>query len=391
MKKIIFVDDDQNILRGLRRVLRFLNGEWEVFYAASGREALSILGEYDIDIIVSDYRMPEMNGYELLTQVQKEYPQVVRAMLTGQPDKETYTDSIQTCHYFLWKPLNIDEFKLLLTKLTQLDSLIENPYLKKRLCGMTSLPTLPEVYRNLVRLLSDPDGDYEAIVAMIHNDVALSAQVLKIVNSSCYGLIRKIALLDEAVQYIGVNTLRSMVLAHHIFQEGLPVAENFNMHELWQHSLLTAQFSEALVGDCNDKNLEAMASFGGLLHDVGKLILVHSFPESYAKIEQLVVDDGCDQLEAEVRILGANHATIGAYLLSLWGLPEAIVLSALNHHQQQCPSSELESGAVEAVWHANRIANGKIDQSDECLSHLQQNQKYCGLLKRTCLGGADVH
>lgn len=387
MNKILFVDDDQNILRGLRRVLRVLNGEWEMSYAGSGQEALQLLAQQDFDIVVSDYRMPEMNGYELLSCIHQDYPQIIRIMLTGQPDKETYTDSISICHYFLWKPLSIEDFKPLLLRLRRLDGLIANIELRKILGGLTALPTLPEVYLNLTRLLSDPDADNAAIVAMIRDDVSLSIQVLKAVNSSCYGLMRKITVIEEAICYIGLNTLRSMVLMHHIFRSDSVEKNNVAMQELWHHSLCTAHIAEALVASSGDRDVAAMASFSGLLHDIGKLILAYCLPEQYERIAKISAENNIDMNTAEIAVLGADHAEIGAYLMLLWGLPEQIIETVYRHHHSECPASDVESGIAAAVWHANRISNGIIDQSMEEFNLLQQD-KYINMLNN-CFGGTD--
>jgi len=364
MKTILFVDDDPNLLRGLKRGLHSLRNQWQMLYADSGKEALSLLETTTIDILVSDYRMPEMNGYELLQQCRKKHPHIIRVMLTGQPDRETYAESISLCHYFLWKPLDIVAFTQLLDRLTKLDSILTNEPLKRLIHGLTTLPTLPGTYHQLVALLDDPDADFNNLVGLIRDDAVLTLQILKLVNSSAIGLVRHISDLQEAVNYLGLNTLRSLVLAHHIFSSFTPeLTLEFKLEDLWKHSCATARIAEALVKDHNDNYMAAHASFGGLLHDIGKLILTCCLPEVSRDINRCQLAENLTCVEAELKVLGISHAAVGAYLANLWGLPHPVVEAIYLHHQDNIDDFQGLSKIAHAVWHANRISHGNLEPS----------------------------
>ncbi len=366
MKTLLFVDDDPNLLRGLKRGLHSLRNQWHMIYAESGKQALEMMASSPVDVLVSDYRMPEMNGYELLHQVRLRHPEVIRIMLTGQPDRETYAESINLCHYFLWKPLDISAFTQLLARLCKLDEMLSNDKLKQLLHGLTSLPTLPETYRQLTALLDDPESDFVGIVNLIRDDAVLTLQILKLVNSSVIGLVRHISALEEAVQYLGINTLRSLVLAHHIFSSfSQHHTHEFKLEELWQHSCCTARMAEALIRKHNDNYLSAHASFGGLLHDIGKLVLTHCLPDTYRDISKKQLADNLTSLEAEIQLLGVSHAALGAYLANLWGLPHPVVEAIYLHHLENISEFQGLSEIATAVWHANRISRGEFDHSQE--------------------------
>jgi len=366
MKSLLFVDDDPNLLRGLKRGLHSLRSEWNISTADTGKEALELMLTSPTDVIISDYRMPGMNGYELLSQTQKRHPETIRIMLTGQPDRETYADLISLCHYFLWKPLDIIAFTQLLNRLKQLDSILSDQKLQRILHGLSSLPTLPETYRQLTALLDDPDSDLKSIVDLVKDDAALTLQILKLVNSSAIGLVRQIKSLEEAVQYLSLNTLRSLVLGHHIFccfsQQSIC---EFNLEDLWLHSFTTAQIAEALVQRHKDCYLSAHASFAGLLHDVGKLVLSYCVPDTSRDIYRLQRTKKISNLEAEIQIINSSHAAVGAYLANLWGLPHPVVEAIFLHHVEDISDFYGQSEITKAVWHANRIARGQLEGSME--------------------------
>ncbi len=361
MEKILFVDDDPALLKGLKRGLYAERKDWQMTFVENARQALELLARESYDIIVTDFRMPGMSGYELLTEISQRYPKMIRIILTGQPDMQSYADSINVCHYFLWKPLDISMMSALLQRFRTLHDILADDRLEEVINGLSALPTLPDVYVRLTALLNDPEGAVGEIADLIREDASLTMQVLKMVNSSFFGLVRTISTLDEALKFIGLNTLRSLILAHKIYALDDVRYTNLNgpLQHLWQHSIQTAQLSEGLVRGRDDRPFEAYASIAGILHDVGRYLIMTQMYDSWKEIQAR----GGDYLKAEYEVLGVSHAEIGAYLASLWGLPLAIVESIYFHHG---PRPETCSGLqtiASAVWHANRISHGERSES----------------------------
>ena len=382
MNKILFVDDDPNLLRGLRRGLRPLNKEWEMFFVGSGAEALEFLLDTQVNIVVSDYRMPEMNGFELFSRIRHDYPAIVRVILTGQPDMATYAETISVCHYFLWKPIDLEVLKPLLQRIKILDTILNDGNLKRLLCGLTTLPTLPDAYLRLTQCLNDPEIDTRSIVKIVKEDMSLMMQILKLVNSASFGLVRKINNLDEAIQYLGLNTLRSLVLAHKIFSiTTLEENTEFGLQDLWQHSLCVSRLADALKRhDSHEKTMVAYAAIGGLLHDIGKLVMAHCLPEEYRQVHALVAEQQISYSEAECQVLGADHAAIGGYLAALWGLPYPIVEAISLHDKEPFVDLDDLAGISTVVWHANQICQGNVSGSEEQWQLLRKNPEISILL-----------
>ncbi len=103
MKKILFVDDEPQLLRSIKRGLYTETDVWQMFFAGSAREALQLMDDEPVDVLVTDFRMPETSGLELLAQVEYRHPHTIRVMLTGQPGKMEYSQTVNLCHYFFWK------------------------------------------------------------------------------------------------------------------------------------------------------------------------------------------------------------------------------------------------------------------------------------------------
>jgi HD-like signal output (HDOD) protein/ActR/RegA family two-component response regulator len=365
-KTILFVDDEPNILSGLRRMLYPLLKDWNMLFVESGANALEILEQSDVNVLVSDMRMPGMNGFELLQTVRKRFPRVIRVMLTGQPDKNVYCEVMAISHYFLWKPAKYDDLKVLFDSIRDLGVSLHDKKLIQLIGGISSLPSLPPLFDRLMELIESQETNITQIAAVINEDIAMAAQILKLVNSAFFSLSRRIETIQEAVAYLGLDILRQLVLAQHLFAQCSKQERiTFKLDELWQHSLCTATLAKAIAESDNASvAIGNSAYLAGLLHEIGKLILIRHLPDIYKEILQEVQQQGRSQVQAESERLGTNHAIIGGYLASLWGLPHPITEAmSLYHDTLLSPEICKMSPVLEAVWHANRVCRGDCSQS----------------------------
>ena len=177
-KTIVFVDDEPNILNGLRRMLYPLQKDWNMLFVEGGAKALEILAQSDVNVVVSDMRMPGMNGFELLQTVRKRFPNVIRVMLTGQPDKDVYCEVMAISHYFLWKPAKFEELQMLFDSIRNLDISLHDNKLLHLIGGITSLPSLPPLFDRLMELIENQETNITQIAAVINEDIAMAAQIL---------------------------------------------------------------------------------------------------------------------------------------------------------------------------------------------------------------------
>jgi putative nucleotidyltransferase with HDIG domain len=356
-KKVLFVDDEKNILRGIQRMLYSMRSEWHMFFANSGKEAISILEEHDMDIVVTDMRMPEMDGNQLLDYVRAHFPHISRIILSGYSDKETILCSARTAHQFLAKPCDPHTLIQAIRKSYSLHDLINNKDVIQMISQIDRLPSLPKVYSELQGEINSNRVSLKRIGDLIAQDVAMSSKVLQLVNSAFFSSSKRITSPQQAAVILGVDTLKSLVLYIHIFKQFKNWA-HYPLETLMEHSVKTGELANKIAySEFQDKALANEAFTAGLLHDVGKLILLQ-IPNYYRDIENLMFQSGCSYTEAEYELFGTSHAEVGAHLLSQWGIPNSIVEVVAFHHQLS-DLDHIQSSLVAITHVADVLANSK--------------------------------
>jgi putative nucleotidyltransferase with HDIG domain len=364
-RRILFVDDEPMVLKGLQRSLRKMRSEWEMRFSTSSKEALEILSAEPIDVIVSDLRMPQMDGAQLLSEVRRLHPQVVRIILSGQVEQETTFKSVQLAHQSLSKPCDVDILKQTLNELFGFRNLLEDESIKRIVSQTETLPSLPAIYTQVINELHSPDPSVKKISDIIATDLAMTAKILQVVNSAFFGLVRKINNPKEAVMLLGTETIKALVLSVKIFSEfNQKNYAWFNFDELFNHSMSVSIFAQSISKEERlDQYLVNNALMAGMFHDLGKLILVTNFQEPYQKILSEARLNGKNLWELEKDRFGTSHAEIGAYLMGLWGLDYPVIEAIAYHH---CPGKSLASstGLLTAVHFGDAYDRLKMDEDD---------------------------
>jgi putative nucleotidyltransferase with HDIG domain len=349
MKRVLFVDDEPKLLDGLRRMLRVMRNDWEMEFAADGQEALAILDAKPFNVVVTDMRMPGMDGTELLNKIKDLHPQVVRIVLSGHSEKEMVLKTVGLAHQYLSKPCDADSLKATIARACSLRNLMDDEGLIQAVSEIRSLPSLPSLYSEVMKEMASPGGSLNRVGEIISRDTGMSAKILQLVNSAFFGLPTRISNPVRAVNLLGLETVKALVLSVKIFSEFSRAGSNYcRIDELWKHSISTALYARDIAREekrSQDKIDDAFMA--GLLHDVGKLILLDKFPEKCQKILELADSEKCHAWEAEQRLIGTTHARIGAYLLGIWGLSESIVETVAYHHSpHECVEANLTLATV---------------------------------------------
>lgn len=364
-RRIIFVDDEPMVLKGLQRTLRKMRGEWEMTFTSSSKEALDILGTGSFDVIVSDLRMPEMDGMQLLAEVKSKHPQVVRIILSGQVEQESTFKSVQVAHQSLSKPCDADILKHTLNKLFGLRNLLEDESIKRIVSQTETLPSLPEVYTDVISELQSSDPSVQKVAEIISADLAMTAKILQVVNSAFFGLVRKINNPREAVMLLGTETIKALVLSVKIFSQfNHKKFAWFNFDELFNHSMSVSMFAQTISKQEHlDQTLVNNSLMAGMFHDLGKLILVANFQEPYQKVLTEAGKTRQNLWDLEIEQFGTSHAEIGAYLMGLWGL-EYPVIEAIAFHHRPGKSLSNSTGLLTAVHFGDAFDRLKKDPND---------------------------
>lgn len=329
-KRILFVDDDPLVIEGLRRMLRSMRKEWDMYFEQNAVEALKLMETKSFEVVVSDMRMPGMNGAEFLNVVMKRFPRTIRFILSGYADDSLILKCIGSTHQFLSKPCDPELLKHSVNRATALDIHLKDPKLRKLISQIDHLPSMPSLYLSMVEVLQDPEAPIKRVSQIISQDIGMSSRILNLVNSAFFGLSREISDIHEAVAYIGLDIIKSLVLSMNLFSRFEDTGcKSFNVELVWHHSLRAANAARAIALYEHAPAHVINESFvAGLLHNCGKLILAKSFPEKYEKV--IAAGPG-KILWAEKLTFKATYGDVGAYLLGLWGLPVPIVEAVALH------------------------------------------------------------
>ncbi len=335
MKRILFVDDEPRVLRGLERSFYRMRDAWEMVFVEDGRSALELMAARSFDVVVTDMRMPGMNGSELLARVMELHPQTVRLVLSGHADGQLIHSCVGTAHQFLSKPCDPDALARVIDRATTMVETLHSGPLRRLLSRLQLLPSIPSLYLEVLEKAKDPEAPLDDIAKIIARDIGMSAKVLKLVNSAFFGIGRAVSDLPTAISYLGIDTIRSLVLGLPTFSRfgavGIP---GFSMDELWIHSLQTASAAKAISrAEGAGSDLQEASFAAGLLHDTGKLVLAYNLPEDFSAVLSLARRENIPFMDAERRIFQATHAEVGGYLLGLWGLPAPLVEAIALHHE----------------------------------------------------------
>lgn len=331
MKNILFVDDEQRILDGLRASLRRQRTRWNMVFAPGGEQALAELEKTDFDVIVTDMRMPKVDGAALLRHVQQHCPQMVRIVLSGFAEEEAILRTLPVAHQFLNKPCDATTLENVIERACNIQLLLEKPEIRAAVGNIESLPALPKHYNELNKVIADEHASLQDIAAIIERDIGMSAKLLQIVNSAFFGISRKLASICDTIGYLGLHVIKNLVLSVEIFRtfEDKELASEISLDSLHRHSLLVARIARRLMDD-PEAGKDAFAA--AILHDVGELVLAAFLPEVITASIEKAKQEELPLYVAEKKLHGFSHADVGAYLLGQWGLPYPLIEAVAFHH-----------------------------------------------------------
>jgi HD-like signal output (HDOD) protein/ActR/RegA family two-component response regulator len=335
VKRLLFVDDEPQILQGLQAVLYTRRKEWQMHFAAGAAQAIELMRECHFDVLVTDLRMPRVDGATLVARIRSDSPDTICIVLSAYADEDQSHRLVSLAHRYLSKPCDPKQLEECIDRCLATQSLIQSAGLRVKLGAVGALPSMPGTFAALQCALTDPNVDSSKVAAIIQKDPAISAKVLQVCNSAFFRLPRRVASIQQAVSYLGLSTVRSMVLSAELFRPGKALSLGLDLEQMQRHALSVAAIARSLAAD----NPWAEDAFlAGLLHDIGLLLLAR--PDQGGMRRGLEASTaGMTLLEAELQ-MGISHGVAGGYLLGLWGLPYEIVETVAHH---EIPAQEAHS------------------------------------------------
>ncbi len=343
MKRILFVDDEPHVLSGLADMLRRERKQWDMVFASGATAAIAEFEKEPFDVVVSDMRMPGIDGAELLQLVRAKYPSAARLILSGQCDRAAILRALPVAQQFLSKPVDSTVIRASIARILSLRERLEDEGVRRIVGHLDRLPSFPDTYWNLTRVMGDESASIKDVARVVERDPALSAKLLQLANSAYFGSARAVTSIQGAVSYLGVEILRSLTLSAHVFAsiESSPRVSEL-LGGLQKRSFDTAQLSKLVV---EDPRRAEDAFTAALVHDVGMIVLAANFPDEVAQSIARAHSTGRSFVAVEEEQFGASHTDLGAYLLGLWGLPFSIVETVAHHHEPR----RVQEGPVDVL------------------------------------------
>jgi len=336
-QRVLFVDDEAAILEGLRSVLRPQRREWEMVFAHGGPAGLAEVERSKFDVVVTDMRMPIIDGAGLLARVRALQPHAVRLVLSGDTDPQTALKSVFAAHQFLAKPCDPERLRSVVKRCCELNELLAADELKSLAGDVSVLPSAPTTYLSISKALANPKSNVTDVAHLVEREPSLCAKVLQVVNSAFFGLPRAVSSISQAATFLGTLAIRDLALAMETVAKlpagrALPAGsyQAFQLNALAVGLLARRWFR-------SDRRRADDAFVAGMLRDMGHLVL--------ATREH--VDDGAME----------QHAALSAYLLGLWGIPHS-VLEAVAFHEHP---ERVEHEALE-VMDVVHLCDGVVSQ-----------------------------
>lgn len=328
---VLFVDDEPAVLDGLALRLRSMRSEWNMTFTSSAEQAMRCLSEGKYDVIVTDFHMPGTDGPTLLGMVRDAYPHIVRVVFSGHTDQTLLERALPVAHECLTKPTTTETLKAVVQRARTQQTLLKNEAMRGVVGRIERLPALPQTTMRISQAIDDPEASIRDVAQLIEQDMGLTAYLLKLVNSPYFAPTKPLESARDAVAYLGLEHVKSLVLSVQLFDSFKQTSGDVRaLLELQQHSLQVAELAGSLME--SRKALQGTLA-AAMLHDVGLMVFATSFRDLDREIVAYGRQHRVSRFHAELAVCGFTHAELGAHLLSLWGLPQSLIETVLYHHE----------------------------------------------------------
>lgn len=356
---VLFVDDEPEVLNGLRVSLRRERHSYRFLFASGADDAISIMEREPVDMVVSDMRMPDRNGADLLEEVRFRFPDVVRYVLSGQAEDRLVRRSVAVTHRWLTKPCSHEALVEAIEEAVGFRARVDDPAARRAIGSIDALPSHPEAYDTLVDALSRADVTIDEVVGLASVDPAVTAKLLQWANSV---FTEGVAVYDvrRAVERIGLDALTHLSTADDVVRRGVAaeVIPGFGIDLFHRYARQVSRVAAGLT-DLADAELAAAA---GLLSGTGLLLEVAHLREPLERAYRLALTGRSSLVSVERDLFGRSHPELAGHLLALWGLPRNLVAAVATSHQRPDPSAVLPMPPATAVQ-AARLMVQRTDLS----------------------------
>jgi HD-like signal output (HDOD) protein len=320
-------------------------------FAPGGEEALALMAVDRFDVVVSDMRMPGMDGAELLTAVRINSPGTARIILSGFAEEEAVFRSTRVAHQFLSKPCDVDLLKKTISEIRAAQQAVPSERIRDLVGGIDQLPVLGDVYQRLVAAMESEGATNEDLAAIISEDIALTAELVRLVNSAFFGLPRRVESVSQAVGFLGIDVVRAVVVGYSVYTSNHSTMIDVDTvrRRSQQVAALARRSHSTLYGRSSAESADVFLA--GMLHEVGVLVLSMVHGVDPIDLKGVL---GSNDVTTERLTVGADRFAVGGYLLGLWGFSPDVVeaVASLSRPLEPAPQSSSMSWALGLARHA---------------------------------------
>ena len=355
--RLVLLDNEHHIAAAHRRAFRTVRPEWDVVLATDRDTALSALDAAHTDVFIAELGKPATSGVALFETVKTRCPSTIRIALSEFAERSVALQLEKSVHRFLHKPCDTYMLAMLIERSGTLRDLVHDASVLDAIGGLESIPRPPVTVLALEKVMADPDAGVIAVAAVISRDAALTARLLRVVNSSFFGVGRQVTRVDAAVNFLGLSLVRAITIADGATRAFSVAPDVLNLDEWNMHAVRVAVTAReiSLAVRPQDRSMADEAFLAGLLHDVGQVVMAGAAPALWQSVEQRALASGEPLNDVEREMGVTAHAMVGAYLLSLWGLPTSVIEAVAFHHTPEALHGTIFDASI-AVHVADAVA-----------------------------------
>lgn len=321
---VVFVGDDPGIVQSMRDAAHPWHGAWDVHFVESGEAALTLFGQLPtVDVLAAHVHASGLPIVELLNKVRQSSPHTARVVLSGQSDRESVLGLIGVAHQFMAVPVDIELLTGLIEHIRSATSTKLRDPVRTLVGQVDRLPSPPAIFQRLAEIMASEDWSIDDLANEMAQDLALTGEILKLVNSSFYGAADRVTSVNRAITLVGVDLIRYVVLGTKIFQSKDGLETWIDLDRLAHRSKAVALGARALaIRDRASSDASAVAYLAGLVSEIGLLVLGR-VPDVSPSIAYPV--NVSAYLGAERAMFGGDRFEVGAHLLTLWGFDSSVI------------------------------------------------------------------
>jgi HD-like signal output (HDOD) protein len=354
-KSILLAVTDPQALVDLTQAL---GAGWEVASVASEEDALEQLEKRSFDALLVDFNLGSPDASDLLNLAFEKHPETTRFLLAYEADLALVAAKVQESPHILPKPIEPVSLR------SRIEDGVKDADPEEKGSEPANTPSdppsIPAIYAEVLKALESPGVTHEQVGKIIARDAALTSEVLSLTQSSYLGLPGKMSGPVEAVESLGLETIKAAVMALQFLAEHSRLKPAYlSLDQLWQHSINVGQIArDLMLFETKDRTLASQALTAGLLHDLGKVVLATNFDDLYGRVHSLARKQPVAIWDIEKEMFGANHGEIGGCLVGMWNMPSAIVEAAALHHEP--PLGEHEQITPLAAVHIANVLEREL-------------------------------